>query len=136
MNVEVDVLGKYSERAWGAFVPKMEALERKVRELENKVTRLEGGGGGDDNDDDATFGVAAGGAILEADPIEYGNDVAPAASSSSSAAAAAAGERWVRAEQEFFPEGKDLNPTRENRDPRGTGTEWVRTRQTFYDTNY
>jgi hypothetical protein len=120
----------------------MEALERKVRELENKVTRLEGGdgggGGGDDNDDDATVGVAAGGAILEADPIEYGNDVAPAASSSSAAAAAAAaaGERWVRAEQEFFPEGKDLNPTRENRDPRGTGTEWVRTRQTFYDTNY
>jgi riboflavin synthase len=142
VNVEVDVLGKYSERAWGAFVPKMEALERKVRELENKVTRLEGGdgggGGGDDNDDDATVGVAAGGAILEADPIEYGNDVAPAASSSSAAAAAAAaaGERWVRAEQEFFPEGKDLNPTRENRDPRGTGTEWVRTRQTFYDTNY
>ena len=146
VNVEVDVLGKYSERAWGAFVPKMEALERKVRELENKVTRLEGGGGvgggggggdDDDDDDDATVGVAAGGAVLEADPIEYGDDVAPAASSSSAAAAAAAaGERWVRAEQEFFPEGKDLNPTRENRDPRGMGTEWVRTRQTFYDTNY
>eukprot|EP00984_Skeletonema_dohrnii_P017418 scaffold7913_cov100-Skeletonema_dohrnii-CCMP3373.AAC.1 len=29
VNVEVDVLGKYSERAWEAFVPKMEALETK-----------------------------------------------------------------------------------------------------------
>ena len=144
VNVEVDVLGKYSERAWGAFVPKMEALERKVRELEDKVTRLEGGGGGggggggddDDDDDDATVEVPAGGAVSKSDLIKHGDDVAPAASSSAAAAAAAAGERWVRAEQEFFPEGKDLNPTRENRDPRGTGTEWVRTRQTFYDTNY
>merc|ERR1712194_329982 len=27
VNIEVDVLGKYSEQAWGAFVPKVKALE-------------------------------------------------------------------------------------------------------------
>jgi len=43
VNIEVDVLGKYSERAWESFVPKMEALERKVKELEAKVMVLEGG---------------------------------------------------------------------------------------------
>ena len=37
VNIEVDVLGKYSERAWEAVVPKMEALEQKVKELEAKV---------------------------------------------------------------------------------------------------
>lgn len=43
VNIEVDVLGKYSEQAWEAFVPKMEALERRVKELEAKVVQLEGG---------------------------------------------------------------------------------------------
>lgn len=41
VNIEVDVLGKYSEQAWGAFVPKMEALEKKVKDLEAKVMVLE-----------------------------------------------------------------------------------------------
>lgn len=44
VNIEVDVLGKYSERAWEAVVPKMEALERKIEELEGRVRELEGGG--------------------------------------------------------------------------------------------
>lgn len=44
VNIEVDVLGKYSEQAWESFVPKMEALEGKVKELEAKVAKLEGGG--------------------------------------------------------------------------------------------
>lgn len=33
VNVEVDVLSKYSERAWESFIPKMEALEERVREF-------------------------------------------------------------------------------------------------------
>ena len=37
VNVEVDVLGKYSEQAWEAFVPKMEALETKVKQLEARL---------------------------------------------------------------------------------------------------
>ena len=45
VNIEVDVLGKYSESAWTAFMPKMEMLEQKVQELEEKVMRLEGGRG-------------------------------------------------------------------------------------------
>lgn len=44
VNVEVDVLGKYSERAWEAFAPKIEMLEDKVVELEARVKELEGGG--------------------------------------------------------------------------------------------
>jgi len=43
-------------------------------------------------------------------------------------------ETWVRKEQAFYNETEDLNPKRENRD--NTGTDWVRTKQTFYDTNY
>ena len=41
VNIEVDVLGKYSERSWEAFVPKMEALEKRVIELEERVRELE-----------------------------------------------------------------------------------------------
>jgi riboflavin synthase alpha subunit len=55
VNIEVDVLGKYSKRAWGVLVPKMEALERKVRELEDKAVHLEGGGAGNSS------GVGGGG---------------------------------------------------------------------------
>ena len=42
VNIEVDVLSKYSERAWGAFLPKMEALEGRVKELEGRLAEVEG----------------------------------------------------------------------------------------------
>mmetsp|Transcript_7728 Transcript_7728/g.15513 ORF Transcript_7728/g.15513 Transcript_7728/m.15513 type:complete len:100 (-) Transcript_7728:728-1027(-) len=41
VNIEVDVLGKYSERAWEAFVPKMEALQEKVESMERRLKELE-----------------------------------------------------------------------------------------------
>ena len=41
VNIEVDVLSKYSERAWEAFVPKMEALEQKIQELESRLAIVE-----------------------------------------------------------------------------------------------
>ena len=135
VNVEVDVLGKYSERAWGSFVPKMEELERKVKMLEDKVMRLEGtggveGGGGSDAMVDLVPCIDV---PSVGDPIKCG-DVVPAPFAAA-AAAAAAGERWVRAEQEYLHgDGKDLNPKRDNRN--GSGTDWVRTKQAFYDTNY
>lgn len=42
VNIEVDVLSKYSERAWEAFLPKMEVLEERVRELEGRLAEVEG----------------------------------------------------------------------------------------------
>ena len=91
VNIEVDVLGKYSESAWGAFMPKMEMLERKVQELEEKVMRLEGG-----RDAASSRGQVIG---------------------------------------EVIP--RHLNATRDiHNNERGDGTDWVRTKQTFYNTNY
>ena len=37
VNLEVDVLGKYSENALAALVPRLEALEAKVQSLERKL---------------------------------------------------------------------------------------------------
>uniref|UniRef100_A0A7S2UER5 Riboflavin synthase n=1 Tax=Attheya septentrionalis TaxID=420275 RepID=A0A7S2UER5_9STRA len=37
LNIEVDVLGKYSENALAAIVPRIEELEAKVKELENQL---------------------------------------------------------------------------------------------------
>lgn len=37
VNLEVDVLGKYSENALAAFVPRLEALEAKVESLERQL---------------------------------------------------------------------------------------------------
>mmetsp|Transcript_8762 Transcript_8762/g.21257 ORF Transcript_8762/g.21257 Transcript_8762/m.21257 type:complete len:378 (+) Transcript_8762:76-1209(+) len=119
VNIEVDVLGKYSEQAWGAFVPKMEALEQKVKELEAKVMRLEGGN--------------TGGTDSTGKEVKHG-DVVPKKFSSSHESQSPKPETWVRKEQAFYNETEDLNPKRENRD--NTGTDWVRTKQTFYDTNY
>jgi riboflavin synthase len=56
VNLEVDVLGKYSETAMSALLPRMEALEAKVESLERRLSAAtsgsssSGGGGGGGND--------------------------------------------------------------------------------------
>lgn len=115
VNVEVDVLGKYSERAWEAFVPKMEALETKVKQLEARLQELEG--------DESTNNVNYG------EPIGLSN--VAAATSSAPQQAKKDTEKWVRAEQSF------INADDMRRDRKATdGTEWVRTKQSFIDTQY
>jgi riboflavin synthase len=42
VNLEVDVLGKYSETALAAVLPRLEALEAKVASLEKEVSELKG----------------------------------------------------------------------------------------------
>jgi len=37
VNLEVDVLGKYSESAMAAILPRLEALEAKVESLEKEL---------------------------------------------------------------------------------------------------
>jgi riboflavin synthase len=39
VNIEVDVLGKYAESAVAGILPRMEALERKVQELESELSQ-------------------------------------------------------------------------------------------------
>ena len=41
VNLEVDVLGKYAESALASFLPRIEALEAKVEELESKLADAE-----------------------------------------------------------------------------------------------
>uniref|UniRef100_A0A7S2KV65 Riboflavin synthase n=1 Tax=Skeletonema marinoi TaxID=267567 RepID=A0A7S2KV65_9STRA len=102
VNVEVDVLGKYSEQAWEAFVPKMEALETKVKQLEARLQELEGG--------ESTTSSSA-----TDNDVNYGQ---PIGGLSNVAAAATA-------------------PTPEQVKVKNTdGTEWVRTKQSFFDTQY
>ena len=43
VNLEVDVLGKYSESAIAVLVPRLEALEAKVESLEQKLARVAAG---------------------------------------------------------------------------------------------
>ena len=43
VNLEVDVLGKYSENALAALVPRLEALEAKVQSLERKLAEASSG---------------------------------------------------------------------------------------------
>ena len=56
VNLEVDVLGKYSETAMAALLPRMEALEAKVESLERRLSAAtsgvssSGGSGGGGND--------------------------------------------------------------------------------------
>lgn len=115
VNIEVDVLGKYSEQAWEAFVPKMEALEQKVKDLEAKVTRLEGG----------STGVAT----ASEKGVKYGEALPKGFSSQEPLSKP---ETWVRKDQPFH-ETDDLSKREKGNAP---GTDWVRTEQTFYDTNY
>lgn len=42
LNIEVDVLGKYSESALANIMPRIEALEAKVGSLEKKCSELQG----------------------------------------------------------------------------------------------
>jgi len=41
LNIEVDVLGKYSESALAAIMPRIEELESKVKDLEEKLAKAE-----------------------------------------------------------------------------------------------
>jgi len=41
LNIEVDVLGKYSESTLSMLVPRIEMLEEKIRELEEKLAKTE-----------------------------------------------------------------------------------------------
>ena len=111
VNVEVDVLGKYSEQAWDMFMPKIEALEQKVRELEQKVEELESS--------NTTGGKSS--AVL----ANLGNEVGLKSSP----------ETWDRSKQ-AFSNGDVTNP--DSTQSRGDGgtTAWVWSKQTFYDTNY
>jgi len=118
VNIEVDVLGKYSEQAWQAFVPKMDALEQKVKDLEAKVAVLEG-----DNDKNWCSDAP----VTSGKAVQYGTIVPKEEPNP---------EKWVRTEQEFNHGTDDLieDSKKESRDNSGTG--WVRTEQAFYDTNY
>lgn len=127
VNIEVDVLGKYSERAWETFVPKMEALEMKVKELEMKILQLESGVAGGDN---TRTRIEDGGAesndmLAQKSSASTNTDEGPNQTTHP--------EQWIRAGQEFL-HATDMNPKRENRNM--AGTDWVRTKQKFYDTNY
>lgn len=132
VNIEVDVLGKYSEQSWGAFAPTMEALEQRVKELEAKVEQLEAGGSGE--------GIAADAAGKK--EVTMGESIPSSRSSISPQDLTAKSinfrnnpEGWVRAKQEFTnADGNDLDPKRKNVNNKGTN--WVRTEQTFYDSNY
>lgn len=41
LNIEVDVLGKYSESALAAIMPRIQELENKVKNLEEKLAQAE-----------------------------------------------------------------------------------------------
>jgi len=109
VNVEVDVLSKYSKQAWDMFMPKMEALEQKVRELEQKVEELE------------SSNTKGGESSVVSINIENGLKSSP--------------ETWDRSKQ-AFSNGDVTNPDCSQSRGNGGTTAWVRSKQTFYDTNY
>ena len=111
VNVEVDVLGKYSERAWEAFVPKMEALEMKVKRLEARVRELEGGGS-----------MSTASSAAAATSMNFGETIPVEPERSP--------EKWVRAEQSF------INANNMTRERKNSGTDWVRSNQSFIDSQY
>jgi hypothetical protein len=111
VNVEVDVLGKYSERAWEAFVPKMEALEMKVKRLEARVRELEGGGS-----------MSTSSSAAAATSMNFGETIPVEPERSP--------EKWVRAEQSF------INANNMTRERKNSGTDWVRSNQSFIDSQY
>jgi len=119
VNVEVDVLGKYSERAWEAFVPKMEALETKVKQLEARLQELEGG-----------ETTASSKSVNYGETIGLSDVAAAAAAAADTAPEKHDTEKWVRAEQPF------INANDMLRERKNSGTEWVRTKQSFIDTQY
>ncbi len=132
VNIEVDVLGKYSERAWETFVPKMEALEKKVKELEIRISHLESGSVCDDDNTriaESKDGCAGSDVDLSSQMslVSSDSDERRIQTTSSNP------EKWIRAGQEFL-HATDMNPKRENRNT--VGTDWVRQKQEFYDSNY
>lgn len=124
VNIEVDVLGKYSERAWEAFAPKVEALEQKVRDLEAKVVALEG------NDAAAASSekeVDYGSAVPKGFPPPRAPSSEPPSSQAVDPRESRDPEKWVRSEQSFLhadADAADMNPKRENRND--AGTDWSR----------
>lgn len=122
VNVEVDVLGKYSERAWESFVPKMDFLENKVRELEGRLKLLEENGGGNIDNTSISGGAAVvdlGSGKDESKTITYG-DIIPQS-----------------------PERKNSEPDSDETDGMVSkskkpvsDTAWVRSEQSFLGKNY
>ena len=121
VNVEVDVLGKYSERAWESFVPKMEALETKVKQLEARLQELEGS--------ESSTASSTTSSVNYGETIGLSNDAATAAAPTT-AQDKIDTEKWVRAEQSF------INADNMTKERKSSGTEWVRTKQSFIDTQY
>jgi riboflavin synthase alpha subunit len=118
VNVEVDVLGKYSERAWEAFVPKMQELEMKVRELEGRLRHLEeredGGDGKGSTGDD--FGISK---TEESKSVTFG-DIIP--------------QSPERKNSE--PDGDEIDGMTSKTQRTVSDTQWVRSQQTFLGKNY
>lgn len=117
VNIEVDVLGKYSEQAWEAFVPKMEALEQKVQDLEAKVARLEGSSDSTVDSKDITYGDVVPKSFSSSNDPDLSNRAKSTPRRKDT-------EGWVRSEQDFINadrENADMNP---KRDVNNKGTEW------------
>jgi hypothetical protein len=106
VNIEVDVLSKYSERAWEAFVPKMEALEEKVRELEGRLAEVEGrkaGVVGSATVGDSNYTVKYGDIIPQSPERKNGEvDGDEIDGLVNKDRKTVSSERWVRSEQSFL----------------------------------
>jgi hypothetical protein len=101
VNVEVDVLSKYSERAWESFMPKMEALEERVRELEGRLAMVEGRevGSGDTSGNDVTYGDIVPASPQRQNSQVSGDEIDGLVNKSKKTVD---GEKWIRSEQSFL----------------------------------
>ena len=107
----------------------MEALEQKVQDLEAKVARLEGSSDSTVDSKDITYGDVVPKSFSSSNDPDLSNRAKSTPRRKDT-------EGWVRSEQDFINadrENADMNP---KRDVNNKGTEWVRKKQTFYDTNY
>ena len=105
VNIEVDVLSKYSERAWEAFVPKMEALEDKIKELESRLAIVEETKfTGDVDAPAASGGTITYGDVIPQSPERKNEEVTGDVIDGmvNKAGKTVSTEQWVRSEQSFL----------------------------------